>query len=101
MLHRVALVRRDVSEEISASIIRVARIGDLVTTLAVTHGDSFTFHVYMMFVPHRKHAYGPPRPVTGIDLFPYVDDVCTSQETHLRAVTGIALLQFCTSTEPT
>jgi hypothetical protein len=36
MLHRVALVITDVSEELSASIIRVARIGELGTTLAVT-----------------------------------------------------------------
>jgi hypothetical protein len=36
MLRRVALVRTDVSEELSASIIRVIRIGELGTTLAVT-----------------------------------------------------------------
>jgi hypothetical protein len=36
MLHRVALVRTDVSEELCASFIRVTRIGELGTTLAVT-----------------------------------------------------------------
>jgi hypothetical protein len=36
MLGRVALVRTDVSEELGASIIRVTRIGELGTTLAVT-----------------------------------------------------------------
>jgi hypothetical protein len=36
MLHRVALVRTDVSEELSASFIRVTRTGELGTTLAVT-----------------------------------------------------------------
>jgi hypothetical protein len=36
MLRRVALLRTDVSEELSASIIRVTRIGELGTTLAVT-----------------------------------------------------------------
>jgi hypothetical protein len=36
MWRRVALVRIDVSEELSASIIRVTRIGELGTTLAVT-----------------------------------------------------------------
>jgi hypothetical protein len=36
MLRRAALVRTDVSEELSASFIRVARIGELGTTLAVT-----------------------------------------------------------------
>jgi hypothetical protein len=35
MLHRAALVSTDVSEELSASIIRVTRIGEL-GTLAVT-----------------------------------------------------------------
>jgi hypothetical protein len=34
MLRRVALVRTDVSEEYSASFIRVTRIGELETTLA-------------------------------------------------------------------
>jgi hypothetical protein len=36
MLRRVTLVRTDISEELSASIIRVIRIGELGTTLAVT-----------------------------------------------------------------
>jgi hypothetical protein len=36
MIGRVALVRNDVSEELSASFIRVTRIGELGTTLAVT-----------------------------------------------------------------
>jgi hypothetical protein len=36
MLHRVALVRTDVSEELSVSFIRVTRTGELGTTLAVT-----------------------------------------------------------------
>jgi hypothetical protein len=36
MLRRVALVRTDVSEELSASFIRLTRIGELGTTLAVT-----------------------------------------------------------------
>jgi hypothetical protein len=35
MLHRVALVRTDVSEELSASIIRVTKIGE-VGKLAIT-----------------------------------------------------------------
>jgi hypothetical protein len=40
MLRRAALVSSDVSEEIRASIIRVTRIGELGTTLAVTsNGD--------------------------------------------------------------
>jgi hypothetical protein len=35
MLRRVILVRTDVSEDLSASFIRVTRIGELGTTLAV------------------------------------------------------------------
>jgi hypothetical protein len=37
MLLFVALVRTDVSEELSASFIRVTKICELGTTLAVTH----------------------------------------------------------------
>jgi hypothetical protein len=36
MLRRVALVRTDVSDELSVSIIRVTIIGEVGTTLAVT-----------------------------------------------------------------
>jgi hypothetical protein len=36
MLRRVAHVRTDVSEELSASIVRVRRIGELGRTLAVS-----------------------------------------------------------------
>jgi hypothetical protein len=36
MLRRVHLVRTDVSEELNASFIRVTRIGELGTTVAVT-----------------------------------------------------------------
>jgi hypothetical protein len=36
MLRRVVLVRTDVSEKLSASFLRVTRIGELGTTLAVT-----------------------------------------------------------------
>jgi hypothetical protein len=37
MLRHVTLVRTDVSDELSASIIRVTRIGEVGTTLAVTN----------------------------------------------------------------
>jgi hypothetical protein len=40
MLRSVALVRTDVSDELSASIIRVTRIGEL-RTLADDGGDKF------------------------------------------------------------
>jgi hypothetical protein len=36
MLRRVAFVRTDVSEDLTAPVIRVTRIGELIRTLAVT-----------------------------------------------------------------
>jgi hypothetical protein len=39
MLRRVVLARTDVSEELSSSIIRVTRIGELGTMLAVTSNE--------------------------------------------------------------
>jgi hypothetical protein len=43
MLRRVALVRTDVSEELSAPFIRVTRIGELGTTLAVNKNTKWYF----------------------------------------------------------
>jgi hypothetical protein len=40
MLRRVAFVRTDVSEDLRASFIKVTRIGDLGTTLALTNHKS-------------------------------------------------------------
>jgi hypothetical protein len=45
MLRHVALVRTDVSEEHSASIIRVTRIVELGTTLAVTSNRRTAFFI--------------------------------------------------------
>jgi hypothetical protein len=56
MLRCVALVRTDVSEELSASFIRVTRIGELGTTLAVTSNLVFLRSV---LVPHRRHIKSP------------------------------------------
>jgi hypothetical protein len=47
MLHYVALVRIDVSEERSTSIIKVTRIGELRTVLAVTSNH---YYVYIVFI---------------------------------------------------
>jgi hypothetical protein len=46
MLHHVVLVRTDVSEEYSASIIRVTRIGELGTKLEVTSKQMHTTKKY-------------------------------------------------------
>jgi hypothetical protein len=50
MLHRVALVRADVSEELSASFIMVTRFGELGTTLAVTSNRRM---LLTLFLVHR------------------------------------------------
>jgi hypothetical protein len=52
MLRHVALVRTDVSEELSASISRVKRIGELGTTLAVTSNRS-TLILRLLFLVNR------------------------------------------------
>jgi hypothetical protein len=46
MLRRDALVRTGISEELSAAFIRVTRIGELGTTLAVTSNRSKLFTKY-------------------------------------------------------
>jgi hypothetical protein len=51
MLRRVALVRTDVSEEPSASIIKVTRIGELWITLAIT--DARLAHLVFLHSVHR------------------------------------------------
>jgi hypothetical protein len=48
MLHRVALVRPDVSEERSASIIRVTRIGELGTLVTANALPSLPILVTLM-----------------------------------------------------
>jgi hypothetical protein len=51
MLLHVALVRTDISEELSASFIRVTRIGELGTTLAVTSNRRTLLLVTASVVP--------------------------------------------------
>jgi hypothetical protein len=47
MLRRVALERTDVSEELSATVIRVARLGELGTTLANFPSPQILFTLMM------------------------------------------------------
>jgi hypothetical protein len=65
MLRRVALVRTDVSEELSASFIRVTRIGELGTTLAVTSNRrtlrSNTFYLLVLLF-HQYSQISSERP---------------------------------------
>jgi hypothetical protein len=53
MLRRVAVVRTDVSEERIASIIRVTRIGEIGTTLAVTSTKYFFAASFGCYLPLR------------------------------------------------
>jgi hypothetical protein len=52
MLRRVALLRTDDFEELSASFIRVTRIGELGTTLAVTSNRRTQLQL-ALFLVHR------------------------------------------------
>jgi hypothetical protein len=70
MLRRVALVRTDVSEELSASIIRVTRIGEL-GTLAVT----------VQCVLVTSYDYVPSSPI----LVTLMMEVLISSETSVLA----------------
>jgi hypothetical protein len=53
MLRRVAFVTTDVSEEHSTSIIRVTRISELGTTLAVT-SNRHTLHAHLVSVRRAR-----------------------------------------------
>jgi hypothetical protein len=55
---RVALVRTDVSEELSATFIRVTRIGELGTTLAVT-SNRRTQASTQAWLPHSTNLKAP------------------------------------------
>jgi hypothetical protein len=59
MLRRVALVITDVSEEVSASIIRVIRIGEIGTTLAVTSNRRTRRSVRRLLVTANVVPYSP------------------------------------------
>jgi hypothetical protein len=56
MLRRLALVRTDASEELSASIIKEARIGELGTTLALI-SNRRTLKSYILFIQHIKSSF--------------------------------------------
>jgi hypothetical protein len=60
MLRRVALVRTDVSEEPSASFIRVTRIGELWTTLGVTSNRRTQRWVRRLLVTASVVPSSPP-----------------------------------------
>jgi hypothetical protein len=73
----VALVRTDVSEEGSASFIRVTRIGELGTTLAVTSiPEDAIFHEYFSFTQQAifpLSSLSPSNPTVTGRFFPGVN----------------------------
>jgi hypothetical protein len=66
MLCRVALVRTDVSEELSASFIGVKRIGELGTTLAVTSTTTWYFFAAGRLLVTASVGPSSPSPLTPI-----------------------------------
>jgi hypothetical protein len=56
MLCRVALVRADISEELSASFIRVTKIGVIGTTLAVTSNRRTLRFSYLTYSCHSDEG---------------------------------------------
>jgi hypothetical protein len=50
----------------------------------VCYGDSYIFYMEMMFVRHRKHILASTACYGDNFTFLYVDDVLTSQETHME-----------------
>jgi hypothetical protein len=69
MSHRVAIVRTDVSEELSASIISVTRIGELGTTLAQLATDVRCEEMYVWlwrrYVPPKRRFLQESHGVTS------------------------------------
>jgi hypothetical protein len=66
MLRRVALVRTDVLKEFSASIIRVTRIGELGTTLAVV----LKIYLFTCYIKETAFFSCAGRP-TLVDIHPF------------------------------
>jgi hypothetical protein len=57
MLRYVAVVRTDVLEELSASFMRVTRIGELGTTLAVTSNQQHATLVTTYNIPYGRQPF--------------------------------------------
>jgi hypothetical protein len=85
MLRRVALVRTDVSEELSASFIRVTGIGELGTTLAVTSNRRFLRSVRRLLVT-ASVVPSSPIPVTLMKMALNSSDASVLTRATLRNI---------------
>jgi hypothetical protein len=85
MLRLVALVRTDVSEEFSASFIRVTRIGEFGTTLAVT-SNRLTLGRNTKVPPKRRFLQEPHGVTYQKTPFFIVTATKTSNHTTIRHV---------------
>jgi hypothetical protein len=85
MLGRAALVRTDVLEELSASFIRVTRIGELGTTLVVTSNRP-TLLVFLRSV-RRLLVTASVIPSSPILVTLIVEALCSSETSVLTRAT--------------
>jgi hypothetical protein len=82
MLHHVALVRTDVWQELSASIIRVTNIGELGTTLAVTSNRRM-LRRNIVFLRSMRQLLVTASIVPSSPIFTLMKEVLSSSETSV------------------
>jgi hypothetical protein len=87
MLRRVALERTDVSEELSASITRVTRIGELVTLAVTSNRRTLRLTLFLLRIGTSQdtHLWASTACYNDSFTFLHVDDVRTSWKTLLWA----------------
>jgi hypothetical protein len=88
MLRTVALVRTDVSEELSASFIRVTRIGELRTTIAVTSNRRTLLHLVFLRSMRRLLVTASVVPSSPILVTLMKEALSSSEMSVLTRATG-------------